>query len=73
MIIYKNVLERLKQAGYSSYVLMKTGAIGQGAISNIRNGRPVSLATIDTVCRLLKCQPGDILEYVETEEPPASE
>lgn len=28
---------------------------------------PVNLSTIDTICRLTDCQPGDILEYVPDE------
>lgn len=28
----------------------------------------VSWKTIETICRLLNCQPGDLLEYVEVED-----
>ena len=73
MIIYKNILGRLKDAGYSTYRLMKDGLISQTTLYNIRHGKPISSTTIDVICSLAKCQPGDILEYVETEEPPASE
>ena len=30
--------------------------------------RAVRFSTLDAICRVLKCQPGDILEYVEDEE-----
>ena len=30
--------------------------------------KKVSKETLNTICKLLNCQPGDILEYVETEE-----
>lgn len=29
--------------------------------------RAIRLETLDAICRHLKCQPGDILEYVEDE------
>lgn len=64
MIVYKNILEQLKSAGYSSYVLMKRGLIGQATLTSIRNGKPINTVTIDSICELLNCQPGDILEYV---------
>ena len=73
MIVYKNIMEKLKEAGYSSYRLMKEGLISQASLTSLRNGKSVTLNTIDTICALAHCQPGDILEYVETEESPASE
>ena len=34
-------------------------------ISRIKNGRvfAVKLSTLDKICKVLDCQPGDILEY----------
>lgn len=31
-------------------------------------GRAVRFSTLDAACKALNCQPGDILEYVETPE-----
>ena len=39
--------------------------IGQATLQQLRHGEIVSWATINTICRLLQCQPGDIVEYVE--------
>lgn len=70
-IIYKiDVLAELKLKGYSSYVLMnkeKMGDnyIGQRQIQQIRDGEIISTACLNKLCKLLDCQPGDILEYVE--------
>lgn len=64
MIVYKNIIEKLKESGYTTYTLMKQGLIGQGTLTNIRKGRPISTATLDVICDLLGCQPGDILEHV---------
>lgn len=74
MIVYRNIIERLKEAGYSTYTLMKKGLIGQATLTNIRKGKPISTTTLDVICELLDCQPGDILEYVKkAEDEPASE
>ena len=72
MIVYKDVLSRLKDSGYSTYRLMKEGLISQTTLYNIRHNKPISSTTIDVICSLAKCQPGDILEYVEAEEEPTS-
>lgn len=44
-------------------------------IAVLKNGRAkaVRLTTLDAMCRVLKCQPGDLLEWVDDEadgEPP---
>ena len=70
-IVYKmDILKALKERGYTSYVLlnkdkMGDNYIGQRQIQQIRNGEIVSNACINKLCKLLNCQPGDILEYVE--------
>lgn len=39
-------------------------------LSNLKTGKvkAVRFSTLDSICRVLKCQPGDILEYKEDEE-----
>lgn len=64
MIIYRDVLERLKECGYSSYRIRKENILPQSTMTKINQNLPVNLSTIDTICRLIDCQPGDILEYV---------
>lgn len=65
-IRYKiDVLEALKAAGYSSTKLRNEKLMGESYMTQLRHGKLVSWATIETICRLLDCQPGDILEYKE--------
>ncbi len=66
MIKYKkNVLEELKERGYSTYKLGHDKILGQQMIQKIRSGGLPSWAALDIICRLLNCQPGDLIEYVE--------
>lgn len=66
MLKYKiNILESLKEAGYNTYYLKVNNIFGQQTLSNIRSGKIVGPKTLDQICSLLKCQPGDILEWVE--------
>lgn len=68
MIIYKGILEQLSAAGWSTYRLQKEKIISNGTIIQIRTGKPISTTTIDTICCLLDCQPGDLIEYVPDQD-----
>ena len=66
-IQYKmDVLSKLKEEGYSTYRLRKEKIFGEATIQKIRMGELVSWDNISTMCQLLKCQPGDIVEYVDS-------
>lgn len=68
MLKYKiDVLEALKEKGYSSYKIRKDKLIGEAQLTKIRSGDIASKETLNTICMLLDCQPGDILEYVKTD------
>lgn len=69
MLKYKiDVLEELREAGYNTNQLRVNKLIGQASIQQIRAGKVVGIATIDTICRLLDCQPGNIIKYVPDED-----
>ena len=68
MLKYKiDILEALKEKGYTSYKIRKDKLIGEAQLTKIRKGDIASKETLNTICKLLKCQPGDILEYVEVD------
>lgn len=63
-IKYKiDVLAELKNSGYSSYRLRQDKIFGERTIQKFRNKEIVSADNLATLCELLNCQPGDILEY----------
>lgn len=63
-VIYKtDILEKLKEKGYSTYVLRKDKLLGESTIQQLRSNELVSWANIGKICQLLECQPGDILAY----------
>ncbi len=67
-IIYRiDVMAALKEKGYSSYKLRKEKLLGEATMTDIRKGQIVSLENLTRLCKLLECQPGDILEYVPEE------
>lgn len=63
-IKYKiDVLAALRDAGYTQNRIRAEKLIGQSYLTQIRHGELVSWKTLETICNLLNCQPGDILEY----------
>ena len=65
-LTYKiNVLEALKQAGYTTYRLRSEKLIAEASLQKLRKGEMVGTINLETICKLLNCQPGDILQYVQ--------
>lgn len=64
-IKYDKLFVLMKQRNLTSYRIRKDGIIGQATLQNMKNNEPVNTETINALCRALKCQPGDIMEYVD--------
>lgn len=62
-----DVMKALKDAGYSSTKLRRERLIGESYMTQLRHGQLVSWKTINTLCCLLDCQPGDLLQYTKDE------
>ena len=58
-----DLLEALKNKGYTTYTLRKDNILSQSTIQKLREGKGVSWENIERLCSLLNCQPGDLLEY----------
>ena len=63
-----NVLEKLKEAGYTTGRIRIEHVMGEQMLQKIRTGELPSWKTLDNICRLLNCQPGDLLEHVPDED-----
>ena len=65
MIKYKvDILSAFKQIGYSTYKIKQEKIFNQSQLQQIRENKLLTQDALNKVCRLLNCQPGDILEYV---------
>lgn len=69
MIRYKiNVLQALKEAGYTTYRLQKEKLLSAGVVQKIRDGdTSLSIDRLNAICDLLECQPGELLEWYPAE------
>lgn len=70
-IQYKiDILATLKTNGYSTYKLRKEKLLGESTMQKMRKNILLSWSELNTVCSLLNCQPGDIMEYVPDDSQP---
>lgn len=68
-MVYKiDILDALKQKGYSSTRMRNERLLPESTMTCIRQGKPISWKAIETICRLLECQPGDILIMADASE-----
>lgn len=58
-----DVVAALKDKGYTSYKIRQEKLLSESTIQKLRSGKGVSWENIETLCRLLDCQPGDLLHY----------
>lgn len=70
MISYEKLVKRLKENNISQYKLKQDKIIGSATITKIfknggLNGESIDMKVVDKLCKLLNCQPGDILECVD--------
>jgi len=66
MICYKiDLCKELEKAGYTTYRIRKEKIMSQPTLKKLRTGEMVGIRAIDQACRILKKQPGDIIEYKE--------
>lgn len=73
-IVYKfDVLAALKEKGYSQNRMRVEKLIGQSYLTQLRHGELVSWKAMETICQLLDCKPGDLLDYVPNDKPVAKE
>ena len=62
-----DILEALKEKGFSSYNLRKEKLLSESTIQKLRSGEGVSWDNLDTLCKLLDCDISAILEYQKEE------
>ena len=67
-ISFEKALVLMKQQGITSYTVKKTKILSQSTMTKIHRNQCVTTDTIGTLCELLHCQPGDLMEYIPDEK-----
>lgn len=60
-----DIVQALKDKGYNTNRIRKEKLLSESTMTKLRRGEPVSWENIETICKLLECQPGDIIEYID--------
>ena len=60
-----DILQALKNKGYTTYRIQKENLLAGSTIQKLREGGQLSWSNLETICKLLECQPGDIIEYID--------
>ncbi len=65
-IKYKiDVLAALKEAGYNTGKIRNEKLFSESTLQSLRQQDAINFDNLGRLCKLLRCQPGDILEYTE--------
>lgn len=67
-IKYYKLLDRLNRLEISKEDLRLKIGVSSATLAKLSKNQYVSLEVIDKICDVLRCQPGDILEYVPDKE-----
>lgn len=62
-VSYKKLFDIMEDRGLKKYWLRQNG-INPKVVDALKNNRNVNVSTLLDLCRLLNCQPGDLLEYI---------
>ena len=64
-ISYRKLFSLLEEKGWTTYRIRKEKVIGQGTLTALKNGTGgLDSKTIARICKVLNCQPGDIMEFI---------
>lgn len=71
MSVYINLDTIIKEKGYTSKQLAEEIGITNANLSRLKNGyvSEIKLDTLCKICKVLKCEPGDIIKYKELDKP----
>ena len=69
MIRYKaDIFTLLKEHGYNQTRIQKEKLLPAQTAQNIKAGKSITLETLNKICIMCKCQQGDLIEVVPTDE-----
>lgn len=58
-----DVVQALNNKGLYPQKIRQGRLLSESTMTKLRRGEPLSWSNIETICRLLDCQPGDIIKY----------
>lgn len=64
-MVYDKLFLLLREKGLTMYSLRKDQVVGVATLEKMRKGEGhVDTRSLENLCEYLRCQPGDLMEYV---------
>ena len=63
-IRFDKTIALMQSKGITTYRIRQDKIMGQALYQKLRTGGDIDTRTINKLCALLDCQPGDLMEYV---------
>ena len=67
-VSYAKLFDLMNQQGIKKVDLRKTYKINPKTVDSLVNNRSVTVDTIMQLCEILGCQPGDLMEYIQSKD-----
>ena len=71
-IRYNKLFLILKNRGYTTNYWLRQNGLHSSTVTRLKKNERINTDTINTICKLLNVQPGDIMEYVPDDPADAS-
>lgn len=68
MITYQKLFSLLAEKGKTSTYYLRQNGFSAATVDKLRKNEIVTTETINRICALLECQPGDLMEYTPDTE-----
>lgn len=63
MIIYKDILQKLKDAGYTTTRLRREKILSESTLTKLRTNKPISTETLGLICKLTGLPVEELITY----------
>ena len=67
MISYQPFYHTLLRKGITEYQLIFKQGLSANTLHRIKHGKAISTKTLDTLCFILNCEVGDVIQHVKEE------
>lgn len=64
MISYAPMWETMRRKNITTYNLIQDFKFSRGTLDSLKQGRNISTATLDDICKILDCRVEDVLEFI---------
>lgn len=63
MIVYKNILAKLSEAGYNTSIIRKEKILSESTLTKIRNNEPIRLDSLELISKLTSEPIENLVEF----------